>query len=80
VFNDVTGISGALAGNANTLNGLRYSRSLEAEADEKGLDLLLSNGVDVKGYARINAGIAEGRGSAWEPIVFEYAYTYGRTN
>jgi predicted Zn-dependent protease len=49
VFNDATGISAALVGNVNTLNGLRYSRSLETEADEEGMNLLLANKVDLNG-------------------------------
>lgn len=53
VFGDASGISGALAGHAETLNGLRYSRSLEAEADEKGMDLMLQNGVDVTGMKQL---------------------------
>jgi Zn-dependent protease with chaperone function len=49
VFNDVTGISAVLVSNMSTLNGLRYSRSLEAEADEEGMNLLLANQVDLNG-------------------------------
>ncbi|HEX8462034.1 MAG TPA: M48 family metallopeptidase, partial [Segetibacter sp.] len=53
VFGDATGISGALASNAETLNGLRYSRSLEAEADEKGMDLMLANRVNANGMKQL---------------------------
>lgn len=53
VFGDVTGISGALVGNANTLNGLRYSRSLEEEADKKGMELLVQNSIEVKGMLQL---------------------------
>ena len=53
VFNDATGVSGAVIGNANTLNGLRYSRSLEVEADKKGCDLLMENKLDVKGMQEL---------------------------
>ncbi|HZI00287.1 MAG TPA: M48 family metallopeptidase [Flavisolibacter sp.] len=49
VFGDATGISGALAGNADALNGLRYSRSLEREADSKGIELMLANKIPVTG-------------------------------
>jgi Zn-dependent protease with chaperone function len=49
VFNDATGISAALVGNVNSLNGLRYSRSLETEADEEGMNLLLVNQIDLNG-------------------------------
>ena len=53
VFGDASGISGAIAGHAETLNGLRYSRSLEAEADEKGMELMLANKVDVTGMRQL---------------------------
>lgn len=53
VFNDATGVSGAVLSNANTLNGLRYSRSLEVEADKKGCDVLMANGLDVKGMQEL---------------------------
>ena len=53
IFNDATGVSGALVTNANTLNGLQYSRSLEAEADRKGMDLLLANNVNVRGMKQL---------------------------
>lgn len=53
VFNDATGISGAVLSNAKTLSGLRYSRSLEKEADKKGCDLLIQNGLDVTGMLEL---------------------------
>lgn len=53
IFNDATGISGALVGNANTLNGLRYSRSLEAEADQKAMEILRKNDVSLRGMQRL---------------------------
>jgi beta-barrel assembly-enhancing protease len=49
VFGDASGISGAAISGAETLHGLQYSRSLEAEADRKGMDLMVANGVDVRG-------------------------------
>jgi beta-barrel assembly-enhancing protease len=53
IFSDATGVSGALVSNANALNGLRYSRSLEAEADRKGMDLLITNKVNAKGMKEL---------------------------
>ncbi|GEO11514.1 M48 family metallopeptidase [Segetibacter aerophilus] len=53
VFGDASGISGAVVSNAETLNGLKYSRSLEAEADEKGMDLLRANEVNVDGMKQL---------------------------
>ncbi|WP_132051827.1 M48 family metallopeptidase [Pseudocnuella soli] len=53
VFGDATGISGALAGNLENLSGLRYSRSLETEADELGMDLMRRNGVAPQGMVQL---------------------------
>ena len=53
IFNDATGVSGAVVSNANTLNGLRYSRSLEEEADKKGMDLLFANNVNANGMKEL---------------------------
>ena len=53
LFSDASGISGALVSNAETLNGLHYSRSLETEADEKGMELMLKNGVNVDGMRQL---------------------------
>jgi len=53
IFSDATGVSGALVTNANTLNGLHYSRSLEEEADRKGMDLLMANNVNLSGMKQL---------------------------
>lgn len=53
IFNDATGVSGALVSNANTLNGLQYSRSLETEADREAMDLLVANKVNVRGMKEL---------------------------
>ena len=45
--------------NVETLNGLRYSRSLEAEADRKGMDLLMANRVDLKGMRQLMQALQE---------------------
>ncbi|HEY1022156.1 MAG TPA: M48 family metallopeptidase [Flavisolibacter sp.] len=49
VFGDASGISGAVISGAETLYRLQYSRSLETEADQKGMELMQANGVDVTG-------------------------------
>ena len=49
IFGDASGVSGALAAQAETLNGLRYSRSLEKEADQEGMKLMANNKVNVSG-------------------------------
>jgi beta-barrel assembly-enhancing protease len=53
IFSDASGLSGALVSNAEALNGLRYSRSLEAEADRQAMDLLLANGVNLEGMRQL---------------------------
>lgn len=53
VFGDASGIASVLASNAEALNGLRYSRSLEEEADSKGMDLLLQNGIAADGMKQL---------------------------
>ena len=39
--------------NAEALNGLHYSRSLESEADRKAMDILLANGVKLEGMRQL---------------------------
>ena len=44
-----SGIAGFLVNNADDLKGLEYSRSLETEADNHGIQLMKSSGVDPSG-------------------------------
>ena len=53
IFSDASGISGAVVSNAEALNGLHYSRSLESEADRKAMDILLANGVKLEGMRQL---------------------------
>ena len=53
LFGDASGISGIIASNAETLNGLRYSRTLETEADKKGMELMIANNVDISGMKQL---------------------------
>lgn len=53
LFNDASGVSGALVSNADALNGLRYSRKLETEADSKAMEALLANGVPLEGMRQL---------------------------
>jgi beta-barrel assembly-enhancing protease len=53
VFGDAGGAASVVASNVQALNGLRYSRSLEEEADTKGMDLLLQNGVAADGMKQL---------------------------
>lgn len=53
IFSDASGVSGAVVSNAEALNGLRYSRSLESEADRKAMEILLANGVKLEGMRQL---------------------------
>jgi predicted Zn-dependent protease len=53
IFNDASGVSAAVVSNAETLNGLSYSRSLEEEADSKGMELMIENGVNADGMREL---------------------------
>lgn len=52
-FMDVSQVGGILLLNADKLRGLSYSRSLEREADEKGLEVMQRNKVDMNGMLRM---------------------------
>lgn len=49
VLGDMGALGGTIAGNANKLRSLSYSRSLEEDADAKGMERMLQNKVDPKG-------------------------------
>ncbi|ULQ53575.1 M48 family metallopeptidase [Flavihumibacter fluvii] len=49
VFGDLGSIGGAIAGRANMIRSLSYSRGLEEEADELGMERMLRNKVDPQG-------------------------------
>jgi beta-barrel assembly-enhancing protease len=53
IFNDASGITATIVGNAQTLNGLKYSRAIETEADEDGMQLMIRNGIDASGMKRL---------------------------
>lgn len=59
IFGDASGLSGAVAEQAETLNGLQYSRSLETDADEKGMELLAENKIDVRGMRKLMQQLQE---------------------
>ena len=52
-FMDVSQVGAILLLNADKLRGLSYSRSLEIEADEKGLALMRKNGVNANGMVKL---------------------------
>ncbi len=53
ISSDANGIMAVLAGHANNLNNLSYSRSFEKEADEKGFRFLVKNNIDPHGMLEL---------------------------
>lgn len=53
ILGDASAVVGAIAGNIEGLNGLRYSRSLETEADEEGMNIMLANKIDLNGMKQL---------------------------
>lgn len=53
VFGDLGSIGGVIAGRANALRSLSYSRSLETEADEQGMHRMLRNRIDPQGMVML---------------------------
>lgn len=53
LIGDASAIVGVVADHANELNNLSYSRSLEIEADNKGMELMQKKGIDIKGMLRL---------------------------
>jgi predicted Zn-dependent protease len=64
IFGDASGLSGTIISSAETLTGLHYSRSLESEADWKGMNLMVVNKVNVKGMRALMQRLQEEEGSA----------------
>lgn len=53
IFGDINGVIAVVAENAQMLHSLSYSRDLEQEADEKGLELLFNNHVNPFGAVKL---------------------------
>lgn len=53
VFGNESGIVSVVVDNADELKGLSYSRSLETEADDNGLQLMAKSDIDVQGMVRL---------------------------
>lgn len=49
VFGDLGSIGASIAGQADQLRTLSYSRSLEEEADQKGMEIMMANKIDPQG-------------------------------
>lgn len=55
VIGNESGIASVVVDNANALKQLEYSRSLETEADNNGLQLMAKNNINVQGMVRLMA-------------------------
>lgn len=53
VIGDVTGVAAVLAENADALRSLQFSRDLETEADEVGLELMQKNNINPAGMLKL---------------------------
>ena len=53
IFSDVNGIMAVITENAHNLQALSYSRRFEREADQKGVQLRIKNGINPKGMLRL---------------------------
>ena len=53
VFGSESGIVSVVVDNADELKGLEYSRALETEADNSGLQLMTQSGLDPQGMVRL---------------------------
>lgn len=63
------GIVSVLVDNVDNLKGLQYSRSLETDADNNGLQLMSKSGIDVQGMVRLMELLKKESGSK-EPAAF----------
>jgi beta-barrel assembly-enhancing protease len=70
VTGDGSGFSATIARNAAQLNGLSYSRSLEQEADEDGMKLMLANHVDAQGMILLLEHLKDAAGDIPESVSF----------
>lgn len=53
IFGGDAGIAGYLADRADDLKGLEYSRELETEADDHGLQMMYKSGIDLNGMMQL---------------------------
>lgn len=76
IFGDAKGVSGAL----KAAGGLRYSRTLEEEADKAGAELLVRAGVDPDGMIRFFEGLKKDAHGIEEASFLRYISTHPLTN
>jgi len=53
IIGDHSGITSVVVDHADALKGLQYSRSLETEADNNGLQLMAKNNINLQGMVRL---------------------------
>lgn len=53
VLNDINGAMAILIDNANAIHSLTYSRTFEQESDEKSMQLLMKNNIDITGMKQL---------------------------
>lgn len=67
VLGDAGAMAGTLASQAEGFRGLSYSRSLETEADLKGLEILINNNIDPQGMTDLLQHLNESSGDIHPP-------------
>lgn len=70
VLGDAAGFVGAAAGRADELRGLRYSRTLESEADAIGMQRMAADSVDPRGMVDLLELLQQEAGDAPEEMAF----------
>ena len=75
LFGDVSGVAAVIVDNASTLRNLEYSRSLEQEADQEGLELLRRNRLNPQGMV----WLLERLDSADDPEMLAFLSTHPNT-
>jgi Zn-dependent protease with chaperone function len=69
IVGNQAGVISEVVGNADALKGLQYSRSLETEADDNGLQLMAKNNINPQGMMRLMQMLQKESGGA-EPAPF----------
>jgi predicted Zn-dependent protease len=69
IVGNESGIASVVVNNANALQQLQYSRSLETDADNNGLQLMAKNNINMQGMVRLMKMLQNENGAA-EPSAF----------
>lgn len=70
IMGDVNGVMAVVAQHANDFRSLSHSRDLEREADQKGIEDLVSNGIDPHGMVHLLELLDEAGGDFPEELQF----------